>query len=211
MTFFHQFMLLYQQLFHPAVVLGGAAVLVAYEDWKEQNQSWQSFTGRLGTLFGIVGISLLPVALVVFKTEQTIRSVRLTRIWYIDPLVAMAVTSGSALTWFIWRIRDWGRKMTGGAIAIMAAAVPYGIISPFWNVSGHVSFTVLPTVYLTTIDRKYLPTMLIPAIMVVNRPLLDMHTWEESIAGIVLGLAGVLLARSMQRYHLRDADRSMTP
>ena len=46
---------------------------------------------------------------------------------------------------------------------------------------------------------------MIPVLMVANRPIVDMHTWSQSVAGFALGTAGV---RATYAPRDRARDRS---
>ncbi|MDY6778441.1 MAG: hypothetical protein SVU32_07260 [Candidatus Nanohaloarchaea archaeon] len=96
-----------------------------------------------------------------------------------------------SLIWLLWTWQDWDRPVTRYASYLGLLSAPYLLISPFWNISGHVTFTAGPSLFLTWYDRRMAPLLIIPLIMVVNRPFLNAHTWLQSIGGLLLA-SGVL-------------------
>ncbi|RCV65191.1 Membrane-associated phospholipid phosphatase, partial [Methanophagales archaeon] len=81
----------------------------------------------------------------------------------------------------------YGKELLYGAIGLITVSVPFMIISYFWNISGHVTFTAAPVTYLVLLDRRLALLYLIPVIMVFNRPLVDAHDILQSAAGFILG------------------------
>jgi hypothetical protein len=94
----------------------------------------------------------------------------------------------------------WRSIIPLGVVAILVTVVPYALISLAWNISGHVVFTLVPTLYLTLVDRRFAPLLVVPIIMVPNRPIVEMHTWPQAIAGFLLGLAGVAVTMTLVRH-----------
>lgn len=56
-------------------------------------------------------------------------------------------------TWLLWRRYGWGELLPGYAEALALATVPYVLLSPTWNVSGHVVMATAPTLYVTLVER----------------------------------------------------------
>lgn len=64
---------------------------------------------------------------------------------------------------------------------LFLASIPFLVISPFWNISGHVLFSTIPVFFLIIKRKASLFLTLIPIIMVYNRPILNEHTWFQSV------------------------------
>jgi hypothetical protein len=94
----------------------------------------------------------------------------------------------------------WRSIIPLGVVAILVTVVPYALISLAWNISGHVVFTLVPTLYLTLVDRRFAPLLLILSIMVPNRPIVEMHPWPQAIAGFLLGLACIAVTTKLVRH-----------
>lgn len=94
---------------------------------------------------------------------------------------------GLSLSIILWRKLRYGNEFIYGAFGLIIVTVPFTIISYFWNISGHVTFTAAPVTYLVLLDRRLVLLYVIPLIMVFNRPFVGAHTPLQSIAGFFLG------------------------
>jgi membrane-associated phospholipid phosphatase len=106
--------------------------------------------------------------------------------WQVDALVAGGFFITAVAVWLVWRWRDWGEAVPGMMVALVAATVPYIALSPFWNFSGHVTMALMPTLYLTLVDRRFAPLLLIPVVMVPNRVYLDAHSLAQSVVAFLV-------------------------
>ena len=141
---------------------------------------WRRIEGFLGA--GL--LSLIPTAVYVVLTEKGSLTVTQGNAWQVDALVASGIFIVAGVTWYLWWRLDWGSLVPGAMQALAAVTVPYIVLSPFWNVSGHVIISLMPTLYLTLVARKFWPLIAIPVIMVPNRVILNAHTWAQSIGAV---------------------------
>lgn len=191
-------------VFHPTTLVGAGLVTLIYYEWNRQpagrDELWRRFGG-----FALSGaFALLPTAVYMLATGKGVMETTQGNAWQVDWLVAGGVVVAAATLWAVWTRFDWGPLVPKAAVALVAATLPYTAASPFWNVSGHVTMALFPALYLTLVDRKFWPTLAIPAIMVPNRLYLDAHTWPQTIgalliaAGLVLGLYWVQTGGSLR-------------
>jgi len=61
--------------------------------------------------------------------------------------------------------------------------LPHLLLTPFWDVSSHVLYAVVPAGYLVTLDGRFTPFTIVAAGMVVACPLVGAHIWLQSIRG----------------------------
>lgn len=203
-----QFMGVYRHLLHPVTVLVLVASILSWRDWRREESPPASLAGRLATILAVAVLGLVVLGLVVNTTRVTLVELFFARGWYADPVLSALLVLASGLLLALWRANGWGRPVREAARASIITAVPFAVISLYFNVSGHVTFTVVPVAYLIALDRRYWPLLLVPALMVVNRPFVGMHTWPESVAGVALGLAGVAVTRTL---HLAAPTGGQSP
>jgi hypothetical protein len=195
---------LYPYVFHPAVMVGGGALALIYYEWARRDADRSALVRRLGAFLGAGVCSLVPTGAYVLATGQGLYQVTKGNAWQVDALVAGAVFFVAGVTWLCWHYFDWGSLLPGYMEALVAATVPYIALSPFWNFSGHVTMAVMPTLYLTLVDRRFWPTLLIPVVMVPNRVYLEAHDWSESIvaflvvAAVVVGVFRLQTGRTLR-------------
>jgi hypothetical protein len=179
-------------VFHPILLVGGGLVLLIHTEWRRQDVSRDRLRKRLG-VFAIAGVlSVLPAAAYMLVTGQGPMETMQGNAWQVDAIVAsgLAVVAGSL--WVVWNRYEWGRIVPRGAVALAAVTVPYVGLSPFWNVSGHVTLAVVSTLSLVLVERRFWPLLVVPAVMVVNRPYVDAHTWAQSIGALFIATAIVV-------------------
>jgi hypothetical protein len=185
----YQFMLFYQDVFNPKYFLLLSAILIVFYDWKNSSHTVIHFFGRLVVILicYIAGFKIMDL-LVQQLVEHSSNSPQ-----YFEDFSAIAgMTIGLTLCIVLWRKLGYGRELIYGAIGLIAVSVPYTIISYFWNISGHVTFTAAPVTYLVALDRRLAPLYVIPAIMVLNRPLVGAHDTLQSVAGFIFGTSLIL-------------------
>ena len=195
----------YRYLFHPLVVIAVTVLVVAACEWRRDGGSWRALAARFGAVGVATALALVPVGGLVLLAGR--RAVGDANVWYVDLSTAAGLCLASAVAWAIWSRRDWGRAVPGALAALVVTAVPFAALSLAWNVSGHVAFTAVPTLYLALLDRRFWPTLSIPVVMVANRPIVGAHTWPQSVGGLALGVLGVLVATT---YYDRLTDGPLT-
>ncbi|WP_135824369.1 phosphoesterase [Halorussus ruber] len=192
MSAFETAMELYPYVFHPAVMVGAGALVLIHYEWARRDADKSALARRLGAFLGAGVCSLVPTGLYVLATGQGLYEVTKGNAWQVDALVAGGMFFTAGVMWFVWHRYDWGSLVPGYAEALAVATVPYIALSPFWNFSGHVTMALVPTLYLTLVDRKFWPTLLIPVVMVPNRVYLDAHSWAESVVALLVIAAVVV-------------------
>lgn len=188
---FVEFMYIYQDVFNPVYFLLLCSIPVIYYDWRNAG-------GSLAIRVIVVLFSWL-VAFAIYKSYFILMPDAPQ--WVEDLFAVSGLAVAIAITATVWRVKGYGREMTGALIAAIAVSIPYTLVSPIWNISGHVAYTTGPVIYLTALNRKLAALLPVPLLMVVNRPLVYAHTWGQSIAGFFLGflaLAGVLYLRGVK-------------
>ena len=173
---FHQFMEIYDDVFSPVYFLMLCALIVVYYDSKK--------TGRLPQALAVT----FGAYLIAYATYSVWYFIQPAPQWIEDSLAVsgLFLTIMVAMVALIKGIYDG--VVLDGIYMLIALSIPYVIISPFWNISGHVAYTTAPVLYLIRLDKRWWPLMVIPLIMVVNRPIVNAHTIAESIGGFVLAL-----------------------
>ncbi|MFC7196050.1 phosphatase PAP2 family protein [Halosimplex aquaticum] len=96
-----------------------------------------------------------------------------------------------------------GEIIPDAMVTLAVVIAPYALLSPFWDISGHVLIALAPLLYLSLLDRRYVPLLAIPVLMVPNRVAVNAHTWAQSIAGFVV--AAVI---TVGLYYLRARSRA---
>ena len=181
----------YPYVFHPAVLIGGGTLLLIYVEWDRQDASRGALRARVGALLVAGLFSLVPTVAYMVVTGQGPMETTRGNVWQVDALVASGLLVVAGSLWFVWRRFEWGTIVPGAMQALAAVAVPYVALSPFWNVSGHVILALMPTLYLTLVDRRFWPLLAIPALMIPNRLYLDAHSADQVVGGLII--AGALV------------------
>lgn len=183
---------LYSELFAPEYFLLLCTVaLIAYEWRRIGAGGLPALAARLGVLLvgWILAFAIYEAGPRVFETPPA---------WASDATGSLGLGAGFLLIWLVWRVRDWGPTVPEFALLLVAVTVPHLAITPFWDVSSHVLYAGVPAGYLTFLDRRFAPTVIVPVGMVPGRPLAGAHTWAQSVGGLVLAvvvLAGFLYLR----------------
>lgn len=190
-TLLERFMHTFEAVFHPLwFATASVLVLVVYE-WYPDGGDAVQLGKRLGTVLAVIALGRLPALGYVLLSPIGFQRALDEPPWQVDVISVVGVALTAGALWLLWRRFDWGRVVPGGAAVLLATLVPYVVIAPFWNVSGHVTFTTSLAVYLVAVDRRFAPVVLVPLVSVVNRPFVGAHTWLQSVAGFLLGLAVV--------------------
>ena len=179
-------------VFHPVILVGGGLLLLIHTEWRRQDAGRDHLRKRLG-VFAIVGIlSVLPAAAYMLVTGQGPMETMQGNVWQVDAIVASGLAVVAGAMWVVWTRYEWGHIVPRSAVALAAVTVPYLGLSPFWNVSGHVILAVVSTLSLVLVKRRFWPLLVVPAVMVVNRPYVDAHTWGQSIGALLIATAIVV-------------------
>ncbi|WP_435175004.1 phosphoesterase [Halorussus sp. AFM4] len=186
MSAFDAAMRYYPYVFHPVTVLGVGVLVLVHHEWARQDADRSALWRRAGGFLGAGLLSLVPTLAYGLVTGQGLLAVTHGNRWQVDALVAGGIFVAAGVTWWLWTRYDWGGLVPGAMQALVLATVPYAALSPVWNVSGHVIVSLTPTLYLTLVDRKFWPTLLVPTVMVYNRVYLDEHTVAQSVGAFVL-------------------------
>lgn len=189
----------YPYLFHPGIMVGGGMLVLMYLEWDRQESDRGMLWKRYGTLAAVGTLSLVPTLLFMLVTGQGPMETMQGNAWQVDFLVAGGMALVAGVLWYLWRRFEWGTITPGAMEALVAVTVPYATLSPVWNVSGHVIFATMPTLYLALVDRRFWPLLLVPAVMLPNRIYLDAHTWPQVIGGFLVASGLVLLVFERRR------------
>lgn len=189
MSALDQAMAYFPYVFHPITVLGVGVLVLVHHEWARQGADRATLWRRVGAFLGAGALALVPTATYFLATGRGVFEATQGNRWQMDALVAAGLLIASGVTWAAWRRHEWGSLVPGMMEALAAVTAPYAALSPFWNVSGHVVIALLPTLYLTLVDRRFWPTLLVPLVMVPNRIYLGAHTWAQALGGFVLAAA----------------------
>ena len=202
----------YPYVFHPITVLGAAILLLIRHEWDGQGAPREDLWRRVAAFLGAGVLALVPTVAYFGMTGANPVTATQGTAWQMDALVASGIFLAAAVTWFVWRRYEWGALVPGMMQALAAVTVPYIALSPVWNVSGHVTIALMPTLYLTLVDRTYWPTLVVPLVMVPNRLYLDAHTFAQTVGALVITLAIVVALYWLQTDgSLRPELDSATP
>jgi membrane-associated phospholipid phosphatase len=194
----------YPYVFHPITVLGASILVLIHHEWARQGADRSALRRRMAGFLAAGVLGLVPTVAYFAITGIDPIKASVGNSWRMDALVASGMFIAAAATWVAWRRFDWGSLVPGAMVTLAAVTVPYVALSPFWNVSGHVITSLMPTLYLTLVDRKFWPLLAIPVVMVPNRLYLGAHTWAQSVGGfliaaaITLGLYWMQTGRSLR-------------
>ena len=177
---------IYPYVFHPITLVCLGIVLLIHYEWAEQGAPRSALWRRLGAFVGAGALALVPSGAYILSTGQSAMEVTQGNAWQVDALVASGLFTVAGVLWFVWHRYDWGTLVPGGVEALALVAVPYIGLSPVWNISGHVVLSLWGPLYLTLVDRKFWPLLLIPVLMVPDRVIVGAHTWTQSVTAFLL-------------------------
>jgi membrane-associated phospholipid phosphatase len=172
----------YQDVFNPVYYLLICAIIITVYDYKMGNGG---MIGRITTILFSWAVAFLiyrSYFVFIYPSEQ----------WIEDMFAVLGLSVAILITLVVWEVRNYGCVMPSAIASALAVTIPYVLISPYWNISGHVAYTTAPTVFIAGIDRRWIFLFIIPLLMVINRPYLGEHTIAESIAGFILGLIAIV-------------------
>lgn len=181
---FSTVMAYYPYVFHPITVLGVGFLVLIYYEWDRQGGDRAALYRRAGAFLGAGLLALVPSAVYFLGPGESVVEATQGNAWQVDALVASGLLIAAGITWYVWRRYELGHLVAGAMVALTGVTVPYAVLSPFWNVSGHVIISLMPTLYLALVDRRFWPLLVVPAIMVPNRIVLDAHTWPQALWAI---------------------------
>lgn len=208
MSLVSQLMSIYPYLFTPSVVIGLGFLLLIREEWSRRRADRSTLWTRVGTFLVAGACSLLPTAAFALATGQGPARIMQGNGWQVDSLIASGIAITAVVLWVAWRRHEWGTIVPRGVQTLVLVTIPYIALSPVWNVSGHVIFSVMPTLYLTLVARKYWPLLVIPVVMVPNRVYVDAHTLPQAIGGFLLAVTLVVGFYWYRTGSLQDAPRA---
>jgi membrane-associated phospholipid phosphatase len=189
---FEQAMAYYPYVFHPITVLGVGILLLVHYEWSRESASRSALWHRIGAFLGAGLLALTPTVAYFAATGANPVESTVGNSLVMDALVGGGIFIACTVTWYLWQRFDWGDLVPGMMVAVAVTTVPYAALSAVWNISGHVIISLTPALYLTLVDRKFWPLLIVPVVMIPNRIVLDAHTWTQSIAGFVVAAAIVL-------------------
>ena len=201
---------LYPYVFHPVTVLGAGTLVLVHYEWARQEIDRAVLWRRIAGFLGAGLLSLAPTLAYVLVSGKGLYEVTKGNVWQTDALVASGVFVAAVVTWSLWRRFDWGDLVPAAMQTLALVTVPYIALSPVWNVSGHVVLSLMPTLYLALVDRKFWPTLAVPVVMVPNRIYLGAHTWPQVVGAFVLTTALVVGAYWFQTGGTRRSDPEPT-
>lgn len=187
MTWVHDLLVSYQVIFHPFNVIIASCLTIVYWEWMTQERAVRTLARWLSVGAGVVVVSLAPIFGLLAVTPLSPIELSNKGVWYVDLIAVSCLLIAYGLLRYLSMRGQVGFQLQQLATALAVAAVPYGLLSLVWDVSGHVTFTVIPVVCLTSLDRRFWALLPIPVLMVVNRPLVGVHTWMEAVVGFAIG------------------------
>lgn len=185
-------------VFHPITVVGVGIIVLIYLEWDGQDADRSMLWRRVGGFLGAGVLSLSPTAAYSLYAGSGLFELTKGNAWQVDALVASGLIIAAGVSWWLWHRYGWGSLIPDAMEVLVAVTVPYILLSPFWNVSGHVILALMPALFLTLVDRRFWPALAIPLVMVPNRVYLDAHTWAQSVGGLLIAVTVVLMVRQFQ-------------
>lgn len=183
---FYQIMLFYKDAFDPKYFLFLSFILIVFYDWKNQTKEIKYFFERIA----VISISYIVALIFIDLILMQIVGQSLSYPLYLEDYSNLAgLMLGLALSIALWKKFKFGEEFLHAAFGLLAVSIPFAVISYFWNISGHVTYTAAPVTYLVLLDRRLLLLYAIPVVMVFNRPYVGAHTPLQSISGFILGTA----------------------
>lgn len=193
---FYQIMVFYKDAFDPKYFLFLSFILIVYYDWKNQSQEKKYFFERIAVISISYIIGLIIVDLVMMQIVGQSSSYPQ---YFVDYSNLAGLMLGLALSIALWMKFTFGKEFMDAAIGLLVVSIPFALISYYWNISGHVTYTAAPVTYLVLLDRRFLFLYVIPVVMVFNRPYVGAHTPVQSISGFILGTVVMLISIQMIR------------
>jgi len=154
----------YSDVFTPELfVLLCGLCLIGYEWSGLADRSWTGLGARLGVLAlgWTIGLAIYEGVPLLFETVPT---------WGPDATGSAGLGVGVLVIWLGWRVRAWGEYVPVFSGLLVAVTIPHLLVTPFWDISTHVLYAVVPAGYLLTVDRRFAPLAVIAVGMVFARP-----------------------------------------
>ncbi|MFB6299015.1 MAG: hypothetical protein ABEH65_02005 [Halobacteriales archaeon] len=189
---------LYSAVFAPELFMLLCGIVVIGYEWRILHRSFSSrIVGRFGVL-------VLGWAIAFFTLRGLPRLVPTLGTISTDVLGSIGLAVGMSVIWLVWRWRAWGPFVPQFSAILVGITVIHFLITLRWAISSHVIYTLTPAGYLSFVDRRFLPVLVVPIGMVVSRSLAGAHTWAQSIAGFLL--ASVVVLAMTYRWRAMDSD-----
>ncbi|AWB27163.1 hypothetical protein [Halococcoides cellulosivorans] len=122
-----------------------------------------------------------------------------------DLQASLALLVGLAVIVAVWQSRDWGDHVLWACLTLGAVTVVHTAIVPFWNLSGHVLFSMTPLGLVALADRRAVVLVVIPLLMMPARVGAGVHTPLETVGGLTLAL----LALAVLAHHRPEFRQSL--
>lgn len=186
----------YSTVFAPELFLLVCTLGIILYEWhySTTTDSLLSLGGRVTTLGGAWVLAFLI-------TELPETAITASAYWVDDVFASVGILAGFLVLAVAWTVTDWGRYLPEFALFVIVLTVGHAVIVPFWDVSSHVTYTTAPVSYFIALNRRLVPTALIPGGMVVTRPLTGAHSVLQSVGGVVLALVFVAGFLWVRRQH----------
>lgn len=198
----YQFMIFYKDAFDPKYFLLLFFILIVFYDWKNSSQKKTHFVGRLSVIFFCY---IAAVIIADFTLGQIVGNTTNYPQYLYDYSNLLGLNLGLCLGIVLWRKLSYGNELIYAVYGLIAVSVPFAVISYFWNISGHVTYTAAPVTYLVLLDRRLILLYVIPVIMVFNRPYVGAHTPLQSIAGFILGTLLMMgVVKAVRKYTMAE-------
>lgn len=172
----------YSAVFSPELFVLVCGLLIVVYEWR---LSTRRMLVGLGKRIGILGIGWALAFAVYQGLPQVFET---TPSWMMDATGSIGLGIGLLVIWGVWRLAPWGDLVPGFASLLVAVTVPHLLITPFWDISSHVLYAVVPAGYLVLVDQRFAPLVIVAVGMVAARPLAGAHTWLQSVGGLALGI-----------------------
>jgi hypothetical protein len=176
----------YSEVFAPEFFVLICSLLVIGYEWRTDSE--RSLAG-LGVRLGVLGFGWVVAFAIYQGVPQVVGELPE---WGTDFTGSAGLGVGILLIWFVWRRRDWGEFVPAFSLLLVGVTVPHLLITPFWDVSSHVVYAVVPAGYLLVVNARFAPLAVIAVGMVFARPLAGAHTWLQSVAGLLLSVVFLL-------------------
>ncbi len=190
----------YSEMFAPELFVLLCSLLVVGYEWRTSSE------GSLGGLSKRVIVVACGWGIAFAIYQGVPRVVGTLPEWGTNATGSAGLAIGILVIWFGWRIWDWGSTVPEFALLLVGVTVPHLLITPFWDISSHVLYAMTPAGYLSLVDRRFVPLIVVALGMVVARPLAEAHTWLQSIGGLVLALAFLLALSRVSSRTVRPSD-----
>lgn len=112
--------------------------------------------------------------------------------WGTDLIGGLGLAFGFLLIRSAWRARGWGPLVPEFSVLLLSITLVHSVVTPFWDISSHVLYTTVSAGYLSVVERRFGPLLIVPVGMVASRPLVGAHTWLQSVTGFVVAALFVL-------------------